>query len=92
MYSSLFNRRTAGLRLARRRLARRLLGVPDPVEEAVGRHLGDPFPAVAAVHQMFVDRLGRTSSSLPRPIRAQGLVGRVRDGTASIGRSPGRVA
>ena len=39
--------RPAGLRLAGRRLSRGLLSVADPLEEAVGRHLGDPLPAVA---------------------------------------------
>ena len=77
MFVHLVARRPAGLRLARRRLARRLLSVADPLEEAVGRHLGDPFPAVAAFHQMLVDRLGRTIIELAQAIRTQGLVGRV---------------
>ena len=65
-------------------------GVADPLEEAVGRHLGDPFPTIRALLQMLVDRLGRTVVELAQAVRAQGLVGRM-DGleAASIGRSPG---
>ena len=38
---------------------------------------------------MLVDRLGQTIVELAQAERAQGLVGRMADGAASIGRSPG---
>jgi hypothetical protein len=34
------------------------LYVTDSLEEAIRRHLGDPLAAVAALHQVLVDRLG----------------------------------
>ena len=67
---------------AQMRVAGRLLSVPDPAEEAVGRHLGDPLAAIGALLQVLVDRLGRRVVELAQAERAEGLVGRMegRDG------------
>ena len=67
----------AGLRPAESRLARGLLSVADPLEEAVGRHPGNTFPAVRALLQVLVDRLGRGVVELAQAVGAQGLVGRM---------------
>ena len=56
----------------------RRLGVAEPAEEAVGRQLGDPAPAVGARLQVLVDRLGRGVVELAQAV-----------GTAGSGRSGG---
>src|SRR5262249_23024137 len=76
------------------------LGVADPFEEAVGRHLGDPLAAVGARLQVLVDHFGRTVVELAQAVGVEDRVGRVggRGGVhravsgagSSDGRSPKR--
>ncbi len=66
--------RPVELRLARHRTCLSASGVADPAEKAVGRHLGDPLPALGALLQMLVDGLGRTIVELAQAEGAQGLV------------------
>ena len=53
-------------------------GLADPAEEAVGRHLGDPLPAVRALLPgALLTASAEAVVELAQAVRAQGLVGRM---------------
>ena len=76
--SALLAPRDAGQKWVGRQRARALLRIPDPAEETVGRHLGDPIAAGGAILQVPIDRLGLTVVELAQPVRTEGLVCGVR--------------
>ena len=45
-----------------------LLGLAEPADETVGRHLGNLTPAVGAALKVFADRLGRGVVELAQSI------------------------
>ncbi len=75
---ALVARRLSGLGLAHHGMACGPLDVADAPEEAIGRHLGDPLPAIRAPLQVLVDGLGQAVVELAQAVRAQGLFRRMR--------------